>query len=277
MTLFVLGAIISVINLFQLPGALERASVKINQDVLTDIRPVIYKSLALVGGTLLSGFLLLIMNLASAGRKSSSLAVKSDVDTKKENKHVEKDREVSTALIDEKIKKVEGKIKQVKGLEKSANKYIVAVSEILEASQGILYLTKKGKKGRYVEMLAGYAYTLPESEKLRYEYGEGLVGQAAKEGKTMNITDIPEGYIKIISGLGSASPNSLLIVPLKKNDEVVAVVELASFRAFTDECEDLVKRTFVLMEGEIPGNMKKKVGEKKAKENVKTTNEKSGH
>ncbi len=271
MTLFVLGAIISVINLFQLPGALEKASVKINLDVLADIRPVIYKSLALVGGTLLSGLLFLIINMFSSGSRRSVVTDETETGIGEENDRKEKEQDIRSVSINEAIERVSKKIEQAKGLEKCANKYIVAISEVLEASQGILYLAKREKKGRYVEMLSGYAFTLAESEKLKYEFGEGLVGQVAKEGKTMNISDIPDGYIKIISGLGSASPNHLLIVPLKQNDEVVAVVELASFKAFTGESEELVKRAFVLMEKEMPGKVKNTDNEKKGKKAVKTT------
>ncbi len=81
---------------------------------------------------------------------------------------------------------------------------------------------------------------LGESASIEYEFGEGLIGQAAVEGRTLYVDDIPEGYIKIISGLGSASPKHLLIVPVKNQKETLGVIEIASF---TDLTED--KRKFV--------------------------------
>jgi putative methionine-R-sulfoxide reductase with GAF domain len=272
MMLFVLGAVLSILNLLQLPGALERVSVKIDLSVMEKIRPVVFNALAWVGGTLLSGFLLLILHFTSQSKKQfdKGISVKLSTDEEQSAKEVKQDIEKQNSL-EKRIREVEKKVKQVKGFEKRAGKYISAVSEQLEASQGLLYLTKKDKEGRYAEMISGYAFTLAESEKIRYEFGDGLVGQVAKDGKAMNICDIPEGYIKIISGLGSSSPTHLLIIPIKHGDEVVAVVELASFKAFTEENVTLVNRAFTLLEKEMPGHTKKNVSVKKAKETVKTS------
>ncbi len=269
LALFVLGAILSIINLFQLPGALERSSVKINLEDLGNIRPVVYRSMALVVGTLLAGFLVLIQNLKLHGNKQQVTREATESVVKEKNDRDAEDPAGVQNSLNDRMKKIRKKINQAKGKEKCASQYIVAVSEALEASQGLLYMAKKEKNMRYVEMISGYAFSLAESEKLQYEFGEGLVGQAAKEGKSMNIHDIPDGYIKIVSGLGSASPNHLLIVPLKQNDEVAAVVELASFRAFDDESVELVQKAFDIMEKETPVQAKDKT-----KRTVKKTGEK---
>jgi putative methionine-R-sulfoxide reductase with GAF domain len=81
---------------------------------------------------------------------------------------------------------------------------------------------------------------MPESKTIKYEFGEGLAGQVAKEGRKINIDNVPEGYITIISGLGAASPNHLLIYPVMQDDQVAAVVEKASFKPISEEDERLV-------------------------------------
>src|SRR5437660_10334427 len=63
--------------------------------------------------------------------------------------------------------------------------------------------------------------------------GEGLVGQAALEQTSILLTEAPDDYIKIVSGLGSAAPVNLIVLPVLFEDQVMAVIELASFSHFT--------------------------------------------
>jgi len=122
----------------------------------------------------------------------------------------------------------------VKGIKENRLKIEKLLSKIcmkIDASQALYYIVKKEKGIRYIEMMSSFAYGLPESETIKYEFGEGLAGQAAKDGKLINISEVPKGYITIISGLGSSSPNHLLILPIKQGEEVTAVVEIASFKS----------------------------------------------
>ena len=91
---------------------------------------------------------------------------------------------------------------------------------------------------------SSYAYHVPEGEKISFRFGEGLAGQVAKEGKMINIDAVPEGYIRILSGLGSASPRHLIIIPLKEADQVRGVVEIASFHSFSSQTEIELQQTF---------------------------------
>jgi two-component system sensor histidine kinase/response regulator len=73
------------------------------------------------------------------------------------------------------------------------------------------------------------AYGGPASSEASFEPGEGLVGQCQAEKRLIVMTDLPEGYVKICSGSGEASPRSLVLLPLLSNGETLAVVELAAF------------------------------------------------
>jgi transcriptional regulator with GAF, ATPase, and Fis domain len=111
----------------------------------------------------------------------------------------------------------------------------------LEASQAALYAATTHDDKRVIRLVSGYALSLPESQTLVYEFGEGLAGQVAKEGKSINVSNVPQGYITVLSGLGSASPNALAIVPVQLADQVVGVLEIASFRPFSPSDESYLQ------------------------------------
>ncbi|MBT1708632.1 PAS domain S-box protein, partial [Fulvivirgaceae bacterium PWU5] len=64
--------------------------------------------------------------------------------------------------------------------------------------------------------------------------GAGRAGQAWQEGDTVYLTEVPQNYVRIVSGLGDANPTAVVIVPLKVNDQIFGVVEIASFGEFKD-------------------------------------------
>ncbi len=100
----------------------------------------------------------------------------------------------------------------------------------LNANQGGIFLINTDNKNdQYLELVAMYAYNRKKYINKRFEFGESLVGQCVYEGETIFMTNLPPDYINITSGLGSANPDCLVIVPLKFNDAIMGVIEIASF------------------------------------------------
>ncbi len=107
-----------------------------------------------------------------------------------------------------------------------------------EAGQGAFYIINENTL-KYVE---GYAFPYSADEDNNIEIGEGLTGQVAKDGKFINVTDVPEGYLTIISGLGKSSPTSLLIYPFKRNLQCVAVLEISGFKTFEQSTIEILEQ-----------------------------------
>jgi signal transduction protein with GAF and PtsI domain len=102
----------------------------------------------------------------------------------------------------------------------------------LNANQGALYVINSSEQ--CFEVLSTYAYGKKRYRDEKISLDTGLIGQCAKEKETIYLKEIPRGYVKITSGLGEATPRSILIVPLKNRGEVNGVLELASFEIFEE-------------------------------------------
>jgi len=94
----------------------------------------------------------------------------------------------------------------------------------------------------YLKRDAAYAYDRQRFEEHVLELNDGLLAQAVLEKSTIYLTDVPQEYIQISSGLGEAVPRNLLIVPLMSEQKIYGVVELASFRKLQEYEIDFIKR-----------------------------------
>jgi methyl-accepting chemotaxis protein len=111
-----------------------------------------------------------------------------------------------------------------------------------ETNQGGMFIINdEDKNDKHIEMLACYAYSRRKYVEKRIEMGEGLIGRCVLEQKPIYLTEIPEEYINITSGLGTAVPRSILIVPLIVNEEVFGAVELAGFKEIPDYVRKFVE------------------------------------
>ncbi len=125
-----------------------------------------------------------------------------------------------------------------------SNNILSHLIKYMEANQGGLYVAQDdySEQEPYMVLEACYAWDRQKYLEQKIYKGEGLVGQSWQEKDTIYVTDVPQDYITISSGLGDANPTSILIVPLIVNDEVYGAIELASFNAFdTFEIEFLEK------------------------------------
>jgi PAS domain S-box-containing protein len=119
-------------------------------------------------------------------------------------------------------------------LEKLTFNIIKNIIEYMSANQGGIFLSNEDEKSTDVHLVAAYAYDRQKFLDKTIVAGEGLVGTCLLEKKTILMNKVPDDYITITSGLGGARPASLMIVPLKKDEEVLGVIEIASFNKFRE-------------------------------------------
>lgn len=111
-----------------------------------------------------------------------------------------------------------------------SDEVIKSLVHYINASQGGLFIVDDtDPKNVFLEMLSAFAYDRKKFLTKKIALGDGLVGVCALEKNTIYITDVPGDYMEIESGLGDSRPKSLLIVPLKSEDRILGVIELASF------------------------------------------------
>jgi GAF domain-containing protein/HAMP domain-containing protein len=113
------------------------------------------------------------------------------------------------------------------------DKIISGLISYTNSNQGALYiLNDEDAADKHLELISLYAWDIKKYDQQKIKPGQGILGQTFLEKETTYLTALPEEYVRITSGLGSANPKCVLIVPLKVDQDVYGLVELASFDEF---------------------------------------------
>ncbi len=119
-------------------------------------------------------------------------------------------------------------------LEDLAYDIVSTLVKYLVAKQCGFYMVDGEEEGdRHFQLMACYAYDRRKFSNQRIEWGDGLIGTCALEKETTRLDRVPNGYLRITSGLGEATPQNLMLVPVKLDEVVFGVLEIASFTPFS--------------------------------------------
>jgi len=123
-------------------------------------------------------------------------------------------------------------LRSYESLDQLYGKIIKFAVTYLKANQGGLFLITESEDVKEITLVASYAYEKKKFIEKTFSLGQGLIGQCIAEKEIIHLTEIPKNYVHITSGLGGATPNALLIVPLRSNEEILGAIEIASFEKF---------------------------------------------
>jgi CHASE3 domain sensor protein len=114
-----------------------------------------------------------------------------------------------------------------------ADEVVRFLTKYMGALQGGLFILKNDDNQReYLELAACHAYDRKKFVERRIDIGVGLIGQTFLEAETTMLTKLPQGYTYITSGMGETTPTCALIVPMKYNDKIEAIIEIAGLEKF---------------------------------------------
>lgn len=120
-----------------------------------------------------------------------------------------------------------------KDLEVVARLILSELVPMVSSQHGLFYISENTEEGKIFRMLAAYAYKERKRVANSFRIGEGLVGQCAYEKERILLTNVPEDYIQISSGLGEHKPLNIVVLPILFEGEVKAIIELGTFEYFT--------------------------------------------
>jgi len=108
------------------------------------------------------------------------------------------------------------------------------LAPLVSAHHGVFYMMDAGDSDARLRMIASYGYRSSRKLPTSFLPGEGLVGQCALEKVRIWLTDVPRDYIVVSSGLGAAPPTNIVVLPILFEQQVKAVIEIASLDRFTE-------------------------------------------
>jgi len=115
-----------------------------------------------------------------------------------------------------------------------SNLIMSELAPLVNAQYGVFYVTNREEEETRLDLVASYGAESHDQLKKCFDLREGLIGQAAADKRPLRLKEVPGDFIQIGSGLGKAAPVNINILPALFEDEVKAVIELASFEEFNE-------------------------------------------
>ncbi|MBF0219531.1 MAG: response regulator [Gammaproteobacteria bacterium] len=136
------------------------------------------------------------------------------------------------------ISEISSDLQQTNSFSELSGVFLSRIAPLIKLGHGVFYIHEEAKKR--LRLLGGYAYRDRKHLDQYFDYGQGLVGQCALELTPIFISEPPADYMRISSALGESAPHTIAVLPVLRNERLLAIIELATFDKFSDNEQALL-------------------------------------
>ncbi|MFC7678512.1 response regulator [Paenibacillus sp. GCM10028914] len=165
-----------------------------------------------------------------------------DIEEKQRLEKTYMDAQRDQSWINSNLARVTEMLEGIESLEEVGQRFISEFTPVLGAQYGALYIREADKNPNKLDVRGAYAFEGGEKPRASFTIGEGLVGQVALDKKSIALNSPPDDYMKVQSGFGSSKPKAVMIYPILFEDELLGVLEMASFEEFTSLQQQLLSQ-----------------------------------
>ena len=177
---------------------------------------------------MVSGSTVLMVVFSLALMRTANVLRKKTRDVEVEQKKLVEQDWVKSSIVN-----ISESIQNEKSLEDFADVLLAELCPLIGAQVGLFYLRTQDQDEVQLQLLASVAHIQRKHLANTFKLGESLVGQCALEQKQIILSDIPDDYIKVGSGIGEATPKALLVFPIVFESRILAVIEVAAMTTFS--------------------------------------------
>jgi len=239
-----LTAIFLTLTFLQLTELFEQLSEALKNLPRKPNLTLIYSYMTIGLFTALALFLITFRTLTMVPKKIKEEEIEEDTLQKEKNeallaKQLEEENRLKEEYREETTKRILEGLNLQRSVKAYSERLLSKLAKEFNLVQGLFFYKEPG--GTKFKMYSSYAF-YSEEDVREFAFGEGISGQVAKDQKFLNIANVPDDYITVLSGLGSGTPKHLAIFPVVYRDESIAVIELASFEEFNENSENILTR-----------------------------------
>jgi len=158
--------------------------------------------------------------------------LKDNINTMIDNLRLTTDRNTEQDWLKTNLAKFTNMLQGQRDLATVGRLLLTELTPLVNAQLGVIYQVET-EESQTMRLLSAYADDGGGGHPQRVRVGEGLIGQCAADKRRLLITELPTYAVPIGSALFKVVPRNIIVLPVLFENQVKAVIELASVAKFT--------------------------------------------